>query len=448
MVASSPEPFAGAPSLPPGPPLPPFVQSAAFLVDPARFTEACRRALGDAYTLRLSGLPPMVVLSDPRALRDLLTGDPDVFHVGDANLVLKPATWLDSFGERSLFRLDGERHRTERAWMSAAFQPERLRAHERAMHEGAERGIAGWPIGEPIDVHRKMQELVLELLLSALFGSSADPSLLRDRVARMLGLGDRPAWLLMFGRHVERRMRALTKRSRGLSPWSELDDAVRALNATLEEEIERRRSTAAQGQDVLSILVAASGGEETPIDRAALMDELRTLLVAGHETTSRALSYAVFELLENPDVLERLREELDRGDDYLDATIREVLRLHPIVPLIARRLTAPANVGGRRFPRGTLLAGSVHLAHLDPASWPEPHRFRPERFLGTKIAPFEFLPFGQGKRRCLGMAFAQLEMRAVLRRIAAGPRLRFAMTTRPRRTSFAAPSGLRVVRDG
>lgn len=415
--------------------------------------EACRRELGDTFTLRLSGLPPVVVVSDPRAIKDLVTGDADAFHVGDANVAMKPSTWLSSFGKRSLFLLDGARHQDERRVMTAAFQPERLRVYERSMHACARRAIDDWAIGSRFDLHRAMQELTLGILIETIFGAdqAASISSLRRAVEKMLAFHDQPTWLILFGKGGEARVRAAARHLGALSPWTRMDRSIQDVNAAVSLEIARRRQERAHRDDVLSIMIAARDEQGRPLEDEALLDEIRTLLVAGHETTARALTFTIFELLRNGGVLERLKQELEHGDDYLDAVIRETLRLHPIVPLIARQLMALAEVGGRRLPAGTLLACSIHHAHLDGATWSDARQFRPDRFVGTKVEPFEFLPFGQGKRRCLGMAFAMLEMRTVLRKVVTETRLRSTTgafgRASPRGTSFAAPSGIQVVRD-
>lgn len=437
-------------SLPPGPPLPRLVQSAAWLAEPARFMEWCHRAYGDAFTVRLAGVPPMVVLSDPAGVRDVLLGDPETFHVGDANVAIKPAMWLAAFGKHSLFLLDGRPHRDERKWMMTAFHPGQLRTYEQTMAGCVEKAVDGWAIGASFDLHRKMQELTLDVLLQTIFGKGrADPgTVLHRAVAEMLAFRDHASVLLLFGREAEDRLRRVAARLGWPAHWAILERSVAKVDDEVAIEIRRRMDHLEPGDGVLSTLISESA-EHRSLDEDSLKDEVRTLLVAGHETTSRALTFAVFELLRNADVLARFRRDLPKGDEYLDCVIRETLRRHPIVPLVARRLAAPARIGNYQLSAGTVLGCSIHLLQLSERYWPEPLRFHPERFLGSKIASFEFLPFGQGRRRCLGKGFALLEMRTVLRKMMSDTRLRLVGPHLGRRghPSFAAPTNVTVARE-
>lgn len=440
------------PSLPKGPPLPRVVQSAAWLADPARFMSLCHFAYGDAFTVRLAGVPPIVVLSHPSAVRDVLTGDPETFHFGDANRALKPAMWLIAFGKHSLFLLDDDRHQDERKWLMAAFRPGQLHVYERTVSECVSTAIDGWTIGESFDLHQKMQDLSLDVLLQTVFGKerSGPGTRLRRAVADMLAFRDHPSTLLLLGRTAEDGLRRAADRVRWPSPWTSLERTIQDVDDEIRAEI-GRQSRQKRSDTMLAALISARHEHGMSSDDQHLTDEVRTLLVAGHETTSRALAFAVFELLRSSDVLDRLREELPNGNEYLDCVIRETLRVHPVVPLLVRRLAGPARVQNRKYSVGTLLACSIQLIQRSEAHWPDPGRFRPERFLGTKMGHFEFLPFGQGRRRCLGKAFALLEMRAVLGTVAAKTRLRLSNGSlapkRGRSPTFAAPTGLRVVRE-
>jgi len=439
--------------LPPGPRFPGFVQSAAWLFQPARFMEACRRRYGAVFTLRMAGLPPLVVLGDAESIRDVLTGDPEIFLAGEANRLLKPSTWLHSFGEASLFLLDARRHGDERKLMMSGFQPEQLLARQESLERVVDAWLDRTPIGRPLRLYGEMRGLSLDVLLDTYFGAGASQKndQLSRAVARMLAFGEHSIPLVFAGRGAERRGRRFFDVAGRWSPWVALCDSIEDVNAALRREIAARRASPKDSRsDVLSLLVAACDAAGGSTGDDALLDEMRTLLVAGHETTARALTWAVLEVLRDERVHDRLRRECERDDEYLDAVIRETLRLHPIVPIVTRRLSAAQRVGGRSYPEGTVLAPSIHLAQLDPSAFRDPQRFDPERFIATKSGKFEFLPFGHGVRRCLGNAMALLEMRAVLRQMTTRPRFRLtppALSASYGRTTFVVPADVEIVRD-
>lgn len=446
---------AGAPrvvpaALPDGPRLPQVVQLAAWLFTPIPFIERMRRRHGPVFTLRFSGFPPLVVLSDPAAVKEVFTGDPEVFHAGRANAVLKPI-----LGGSSLLLLDGPRHRDERKLMMPAFHGERMHAYGRVMRELTVAAVERFPVGRAFPLHREMQAVTLDVILRTVFGLD-EGSRKREvggALQEVLAFAERPSLLLFVARDGEVRARALQERMGRYAPWMHFERAIQRVDALLLAEIRRRRAASVTpGEDVLSLLLSARDEEGRGLDDAALVDEMKTLLVAGHETTATALTWTMLELIRHPEVLTRLRAEAEAGgDEQLDAVVRESLRLHPIVPMVMRHLQAPAVVGGRAYPAGALLAPNVYLTHRDPAVWPDPTRFDPSRFTGTRASPYEFFPFGGGVRRCIGMAFALFEMRTVLRELVTHTRLRLAPSYVPRLVrrgiTFAPSEGLPVVRD-
>lgn len=440
--------------LPVGSRLPGVAQSASWVFWPIPFMEHMRRRYGGTFTLRLAGLPPIVVLSDPDVVKEVFTGDPEVFHAGRANIVLRPI-----LGESSLLLLDGERHMVERRLMMPAFHGERMQTYGRVMRESADRIIDGWPVGEAFSFHTSMQEVTLDVIMRTVFGvdDGRRKEELRRALVRVLAYGDQPGLLLLIGPDGELRAKGLHERLGRLSPWAGFKGAIEDVDATLLREIEERRArSGAAGEDVLSLLLSAKDEEGRSLDDRSLVHEMKTLLVAGHETTATALTWTLLELLQNPSVQGQLRSELgaeSRTDPpYLDAVIRESLRLHPIVPMVARQLQAEARVGGRLYPKGTVLAPNIYLTQRNPSVWPDPERFDPARFLGSKANPYEFFPFGGGVRRCIGLAFALFEMRIVLRQIVTRARLRLAPGYRPglvrRGITFAVKQGLPVILDG
>lgn len=432
--------------LPRGPQLHPIAQSAAWLFRPIPFIERCRRKFGDKFTMRLAGLPPLVILSNPSDIKDVFTGDPSVFHAGSANVILKPI-----LGENSLLLLDGERHMKERRLMMPSFHGERMQAYGRVMREAADRSIDAWPMGAPFPLHERMQDVTLDVIVRTVFGIAEGEQTgdLRRALVRTLAFGDRPSLLLLIGPDGRVRWESLHERLGRFSPMSRFKRTLHEVDERLLAEVRRRRKDDGRRDDVLSMLLAARDEDGGSMSDQELVDEMKTLLVAGHETTATTLTWTVLELLRNPDILARLRKEIGEGnDDFLDAVTKESLRLHPIVPMVGRLLQAPATVGGRTYPKGTVLAPNIYLTHRNPDVWPEPERFDPGRF-ESKVSPYEFLPFGGGVRRCIGLAFALFEMKQVLKQIVMRTHLRAAPGYSPklvrRGITFAVSEGLPVV---
>jgi cytochrome P450 len=418
------------------------------------FLEACRRRFGATFTLRMAGLPPIVVLSDPAAVKEVIAGDPEAFHAGAANLALKPTTWLRSFGRGSLLLLDGDRHRRERKLMMPAFHGERMLAYRRVMLASTNRAIESWPRGRPFALHACVRDLLLDIFIETIFGLEEGPrrSEIRRALVKLRELEENMGLLFLAGRTRELRGRAFVEHLFRVPAQARFQRTVDQVDAEIGSEIRRRRAARAVSRDdVLAMLLTATDEEGRGLDDASLVDEMKTLLFAGQDATADALTWMMLELLQQPHILARLERELAEDDEYLDAVIRETLRLHAVVPLIARKLSAPREVGGHGYPAGTVLAPSIHLLQREPTLFPDPGRFDPERFLGSKLGAYEFAAFGGGARRCLGMAFALFEMRIVLRQLVTRGNLRLAPHYRPRAVprgiSLVVAEGLSVVRD-
>jgi cytochrome P450 len=442
----------GVDRLPRGPRVPRVLQSIGWAMWPVPFIDACGRRYGSPFTLRMAGVPPIVVLTDPASVRDVISGDPSVFHAGAANAYLKPTTWLRAFGKNSLLLLDDEAHASEKRHVNAAFYADGMRTYERFLGQCVDRAIDRWPMDGPFELHSELLRLSLDAVVRATLGL-VDPEsrAVRSALMKLFSNGEHPGLVFFGSRLNELRGRAYFEELVRAPRWARSERFVDQVEAELRSEVLRRRRTGAEpGDDVLSGLLRA----RTPSGDAGdewIVDELKTLLIAGHEATANALTWAIYEVLRHPDVLARLERGSDDGDEYADAVARETLRLHPTVPMLARRLTRAATVGGRSYPAGTVLVPSIYAAQRDPASWPEPERFEPNRFMASKGAAADWFPFGGGARRCVGMAFALLEMRIALRRIVERGRLRFAPGYRPRGVrrgiSFVVAEGLPVVRD-
>jgi cytochrome P450 family 135 len=411
-------------ALPPGPRQPRLVQVARWIARPTEYMESAFRSFGDFVTLKFPDVDAVAV-SDPELIKTVFTGDPEIFRAGESNSFLEPVV-----GDSSVLLLDGPRHIRERRLLLPPFHGERMQRYRELIDEIAERDIDGWPLGHPFAVRPRTQAITLEVIMRAVFGieDAVRLSELRSALTRLTDIGgNRLRWIGLL-------MPAL-QRSFGTSrsPWSQFVAAREMVDALLYDEIGRRRRDPAleEREDILSLLLQARDEDGEPMSDKELRDELMTLLVAGHETTATALAWAFELLLRNPPALARLEQELSEGgEDYLDAVIKETLRLRPVLPIVGRLLSEPVTLRGYELPAGTVVAPCIYLTHRNPAVYPEPERFLPERFLETQPDTYAWLPFGGGIRRCIGASFAIFEMKVVIPAVLSRLRLR-AVGSRP-----------------
>ncbi len=410
-------------TLPDGPREPRVLQTLRWWARPVPFFEQCLRRYGKRFTLRLLINVPVVMLSDPDEAREVFTAPPEVLHPGEGARVLEPL-----LGRHSVILLDEAAHLEQRRLLLPAFHGERMARLEALVTEVTEAEVAGWPRDVPLRLHPRLQQLTLEVILRAVFGLDPGPRLdaLRERLTEMLEWGTSPGAIL------DEVVPALGR----VGPWARMERWKHETDALLFELIDERRAEGDEGRsDVLAMLLAARHEDGSPMTRVELRDELVTLLVAGHETTASALAWAFERLTRTPDVLARLTASLDDGDAYLTATVHETLRRRPVIPNAAPRLVKePVTVGGVRYPAGVALSPLAYGIHHDPAIHPDPYAFRPERFLDEAPGTYTWIPFGGGRRRCLGASFALLEMRTVLRAVLTRHAIR------------AAPGGLELTR--
>ncbi len=410
-TTTAPRPAQGVPErrLPPTPPLPRAIQTAIWSRQARRMLYACQDRYGDTFRIRIAYEGDWILLADPAAVKQVFTGDPKVFHAGEGNAVLAPL-----LGRHSLLVLDEKRHISQRRLLLPPFHGERMQAYGETMAEIAKREIAGWPSGEPYELRPRMQAMTLDIILRTVFGvgeaEAAKLADLRDALRGFLDMTTNPRFLLPLlavGPSRVRRVGAFRRR-------------IERVDALIYREIaERRRAEdVAEREDVLSMMIGATHEDDSPMSDEEMRDELLTLLVAGHETTATSLAWAVERLARHPEKLERLRAEVEAGDEeYLTATIQETLRLRPVISIVLRKLTEPVQIGGYELPAGVSVAPCVYLVHRNPEVYPEPQRFRPERFLESPPGTYTWIPFGGGVRRCLGASFAQFEMTVVLREL-------------------------------
>lgn len=455
------------PRLPPGSSQSAAIQHWRYAAEPHVLLRELQAQHGDAFTLRVLSHPPVVVLADPDAVREVFTGSPDDLFAGQGNRLIEAVV-----GKNSLLLLDGPRHLRERRLLLPPFHGERMQAYGDIMREISERTIDAWPQGTPFAVQPHMAGITLDVILRTVFGVDDAQRLqrLRQLMVQVLGdsthpavfalmlavPGDRLRPILTFG--MEDGAPAWKRALSRLLPLRSVSMARLEIDRLLLSEINHRRKNGTAGRsDVLSMLVDARHEDGSSMTDQELLDEMITLLLAGHETSAVSLAWIVQRVLERPAVLTQIRSEVQevtgggplQAKDvsrlrYTDAVIREALRFDTLLPLVVRVLQRDLRIGGFDLPAGTLVGPSPLLVHENPRIWPDPHEFRPERFLERKAPTYEWLPFGGGHRRCLGVSFALFEMTVVLATLVSRVDLRLASAIPPvarRRGVVLAPEG-------
>jgi len=389
-------------ALPPGPRLPRALQAVGWTQRPLPWLEKCHRRYGDTFTLRIRHYGDWVILADPDDVKKVFTAGRAV-GVDVANPLLGPL-----LGPRSVMLLEEPEHMTRRKLMLPSFHGQAVQADAEMMATVAREEIGRWPVGEPFALWPRMQDITLDVVMRAVFGPDSRTPRLQPLRERLRGLTDwmneprNLAMLATFGP-------GWVIRSRGYR------EAMGAVEKEVMDEVRRRKADPEGGSmGVVSMLVRAEYEDGSPLSDQDLRDELVTLLSDG--PTSSTLAWTFERLLRHPDKVERLREDVLGGDgSYLDAVVKETLRLRPPVPVVVRNLLEPMRLGGHELPAGTTVAPCIHLIHRDERHYPEARRFLPERFLGKQPGTYTWIPFGGGVRRCLAASYAEMEMKRVLR---------------------------------
>lgn len=391
---------------------PGWVQTAQFMARPDIFLERNWRRYGDVFGARIYswGTGNQVVIADPQLIKQVYRGSPSFLRLGE--VAGKPVRVI--VGPNSLLALDGPEHLRHRKLMMPPLHGERLRQYHDIIVDATDRSLEGWPVGRPFPLRPRMADITLEVIMRAIFGVERGRRYdeLHGAVLQVIE-NNLPVNLAIA-------FPALRRNFGPVRAWSTFRDAKARVAALLYDEIatRRRANDLDQRSDILSMLLLARYTDGTPMTDEELHDELLTLLLAGHETTSTALAWTFDLLLHNPATLRRLTDEFSAGDErYLVAVVREALRVRPVVATSQRVLREPMKLGGYALDSGVTLLLAIWLVHRRPELYPDPEAFRPERFLEQEPGTYEWIPFGGGVRRCIGDSLAQMEMQVILKRI-------------------------------
>ncbi|HEY9802589.1 MAG TPA: cytochrome P450 [Leptolyngbyaceae cyanobacterium] len=434
-----------------------WLQMLKVILRPIESLEETERRYGDIFTSDLGAFPTQIVISNPQAIQELFTADSQLFESGSGNYVVQPLV-----GANSLILLDGDRHLQQRKLLMPSFHGERMRTYGQVIREIAEQVTSKWVIGKQFTARSYMQEISLQVILRTVFGLQEGKRYqqIKEVLVEMLDTFNTPiSAIFLFFKSLQRDLGPWT-------PWGRFIRRRQQLDELLYQEIrERRQQPEANGEDILSLLLSARDENGQPMTDVELRDELMTMLFAGHETTAIALSWALYWVHYVPEVRQKLLQELNSLDianadptaitqlPYLNAVCSETLRITPVTFFsFPRVLKQPMNFMGYNLPKGMMISPCIYLTHQRPDIYPEPERFKPERFLERQFSPYEFIPFGGGNRRCLGIAFALFEMKLVLATILSQYSLELLDKVRlkpvRRGIVFAPPGGVRLMVKG
>lgn len=393
-----------APGHLPGPALPAPVQAVRFLRDPLGFYTGLNRKYGDIYAVSRPMIGRVVHLASPQLVKAAFTSSPTAIHAGEAN-----ATLLEPvFGPNSVMTLDESAHLRQRKLLLPAFHGEEVQRYGEIMREVAMQEMRSWPVGKPFKLHHYTHRIALGVILQCIFGVRGATRL--ERVEQLIDRFLGPANVVMA-------MPALRRNLGPFSPWARFLRARNALDEFIFEEIEihRRKVLDGDGSSVLDMLLEARDEDGNPMTKEELRDELATMIGAGSGTTATMMAWTMERVLRHPRVLAKLQETLAAGDqEYLGATIKEALRMRPVISEVMRKLVEPLEIGGYELEAGTRIGPAIAAMHYREDLFPGPYEFRPERFIDEKAGNYAWIPFGGGVRRCVGAAFADFEMRTVL----------------------------------
>jgi cytochrome P450 len=434
----------------PGIQTPPLLQTLELIANPIRFFDKYSHRYGDTFTARVLGInsPPVVFLGNPEAVQAVFTAPPGQFELGKVTHVFRPLT-----GDKSLIMLDGEAHLRQRKLLMPPLHGDRLKTYGELICQLTENAIASLPQHTPFAIREPMSDISLEVILRVVFGINPGDRYqqLKHSIGSLLEAITNPIYSSFFF------FPPLQKDLGRWSPWGHFVRRKAEIDRLIYAEIaERRQQNYQLKTDILSLLMSAEDEEGEKMSDRELRDQLLTLLFLGHETTASSLAWAFYWLYKRPAIRQKLQQEINAlgrnfepealaNLPYLNAVCQETLRVYPIALIAQPRIVKqPLTIQSTTYAPGAILIPCIYLAHHRPQSFPEPHLFKPERFLERKITPFEFFPFGGGSRGCIGMAFSLYEMKLVLGTILARLQLKLdaSVPLKPvRRGITIVPSG-------
>jgi cytochrome P450 len=402
---------------PPGSPANPLWQLLHYSFFPLRYLEDSAR-YGETFTFRLAGFGDMIMFTRPEDIREILRGDPAVLHSGEGNAFLAAA-----LGDTSVLVLDGAPHMRQRRVLLPPLKGERMKTFFDVMQSETLTVVEDWARRGDVRAEPATQQITLRVIVRAALGRLDAQTLaaLEAGMGKMLRQLRHPLSLLLGGLFPHERFK-----DSEIIPFYRLR---RRVDSLLYQVIAAQRAVTAEARPacLLTDLLEMRHEDGKGMSDVEIRDALLTILAAGHDTTALSLAWALEQILPRPDVVKKIRDELARVCEggalrqehvpqleYLDACVREALRVRNIIPFVVRVLKADFTVGGVTYPAGSMLCPAIHLLHMRPELYPSPREFRPERFLERKFASYEWDPFGGGHRACLGQAFAMYEMKIVL----------------------------------
>lgn len=395
-----------------------LLQQIRFFARPLELLDTWAQQYGETFTVGAKGFPTVVYVSNPRHIQEIFTINAELFDSGKGNGFIKPLS-----GEHSLLLLDGVSHQRQRRLLMPPFHGERVWTYSKLICDVTKQVMSQWQLGKPFYVRSSMQEISLRVILSAVFGLHSGQRF--EQLRQLLSL-----LLDSVGSPLSSSLIVFKTLQRDLGPWSPWSRFLRRkqqIDQLIYDEIrERREREDFSGPDILSSLMSSRDEVGEPMTDVELRDELITLVVAGNESTASALAWALYWIHYVPEVRDKLLKELNTLSNdaspvefsrlpYLTAICQETLRIYPMAMFtFSRILKSPLKLIGYQFDAGTVLIPCIYLTHQREELYPEPKRFKPERFLERQFSPYEYLPFGGGNRRCIGAALVQLEMKTVL----------------------------------
>lgn len=412
-------------SFPKGPTGNKFVLTIKAIRQPIALFEECSKIYGKIYTMPpLSGYPTSVVISDPVYLKQVFSATSEQLNTGvSSKKLIQPI-----LGDFSLLTLDGKKHLHHRKLLLPSFHGQRMEVYGELMAKATQKKISSWKNGETLRLEDEARDITFAVILKAIFGMDEENARfeeLTQSLHSLIQVMSKPfGFFTLLNSTLHRNLGVLT-------PWAKMMKLRQKVDTCLFEEIEARKKINLDGRtDILSLLLQAKDDSGNAMTDQEIRDEMLTLLMAGHETSTMGIAWSFYGMLSNPDVLNKLKEELTRVVSnqeelvknldklvYLDAVIKEALRITPVIPYVARITNDTYQLGEYLLPKGTAILPCIYLAHRDPDVWSEPNQFIPERFLNTADTPYTYLPFGSGIRRCIGAAFAQYEMKIIIAQI-------------------------------